>query len=371
MRTLHRLLYRDIAGSVAFVAIAFLSLFFFIDFVEALNRSVQRATPLMPAVLDTVLRLPGHLYELAPITVLIGTIYSLSRMAQASEFTVLRTAGLTPGRALRLLLLPGAVFGALTFAVGEWLVPWAEHASVTLPEGTSRGSAGPAGGAWMKDRGGSSPEAHSSAVHVSMALPDGGLKGVRIFEFDKDNQLVRRIQADTAVVDRQGRWSLSQVQLTDWPTQGPQAQTFGVSDSRLDTLDWQGSLTNDVVAAAVLPVETMSTWDLWRYSRHLWSQDQSAQRYEIRFWKRALYPFSCLVMAALALPFAYLSARSGGVSLKVFGGVMLGISFVLLNHLAGHIGLLRDWAPWAAAVTPALLYTGLSLAAFGWLVRLH
>jgi lipopolysaccharide export system permease protein len=60
---------------------------------------------------------------------------------------------------------------------------------------------------------------------------------------------------------------------------------------------------------------------------------------------------ACLVMVALALPFAYLHARAGGVSLKVFGGIMLGISFVLLNNLAGHLGLLRDWTPWIVAAS--------------------
>ena len=44
--------------------------------------------------------MPGHLYELAPIAVLIGTIYALARLAQSSEFTILRTGGLGPGRAL-------------------------------------------------------------------------------------------------------------------------------------------------------------------------------------------------------------------------------------------------------------------------------
>ena len=58
-------------------------------------------------------------------------------------------------------------------------------------------------------------------------------------------------------------------------------------------------------------------------------------------------------MVALALPFAYLHARAGGVSLKVFGGIMLGISFVLLNNVAGHIGLLRDWTPWVVAAAPS------------------
>ena len=93
------------------------------------------------------------------------------------------------------------------------------------------------------------------------------------------------------------------------------------------------------------------------------------QRYEIQFWKRALYPFACLVMVALALPFAYMHGRGGGISLKVFGGIMLGISFVLLNNVAGHLGLLRNWTPWIVAATPSTLYLLLSLAAFSWLVR--
>jgi len=75
------------------------------------------------------------------------------------------------------------------------------------------------------------------------------------------------------------------------------------------------------------------------------------------------------VMVALALPFAYLHARAGGVSLKVFGGIMLGISFVLLNNVAAHLGLLQNWTPWIVAATPSLIYLMLSLGAFSWLVR--
>jgi lipopolysaccharide export system permease protein len=128
-------------------------------------------------------------------------------------------------------------------------------------------------------------------------------------------------------------------------------------------------LSASVVAAAVLPIDTMSTVELFRYAQHLASNEQAGQRYEIQFWKKALYPFACLVMVALALPFAYLQVRSGSISLKVFGGIMLGISFVLLNNVAGHLGLLRDWTPWIVAAVPSLLYLWLSLAAFGWLVR--
>jgi lipopolysaccharide export system permease protein len=71
----------------------------------------------------------------------------------------------------------------------------------------------------------------------------------------------------------------------------------------------------------------------------------------------------------LALPFAYLQARAGGISYKVFGGILLGISFVLLNNVAGHLGVLRDWTPWVVAAMPSAIYLLLSLAAFAWLVR--
>ena len=45
------------------------------------------------------------------------------------------------------------------------------------------------------------------------------------------------------------------------------------------------------------------------------------------------------------------------------------ISFVLLNNVVGHLGLLHAWTPWLASSLPSLLYLGLSLAAFTWLVR--
>ncbi|MGV3497758.1 MAG: LptF/LptG family permease, partial [Hydrogenophaga sp.] len=141
-----------------------------------------------------------------------------------------------------------------------------------------------------------------------------------------------------------------------------------VQVQQLPELRWRSTLDPDVVAAAVLPIDTMSTLELWRYTDHLSTQEQAAQRHAIRFWRKAFYPFACLVMVALALPFAYLHARAGGLSYKVFGGVMIGISFLLLNNVFGYIGNLNQWQPWLAAASPALIYSVVSLGAFGWLV---
>ena len=105
MRTVRRLLYRDIVWSVVFVAVAFLSLFFFIDFVDELENIGRNGYTALHAAIAAALEQPGHFYELSPICVLIGTIYSMARLAQSSEYTILRTGGLGPVRALRLLAL--------------------------------------------------------------------------------------------------------------------------------------------------------------------------------------------------------------------------------------------------------------------------
>ncbi len=375
MKTVRRLLYRDIVWSVVFVAVAFLSLFFFIDFVDELDSVGRNGYTLGHAALRTLLAVPGHFYELFPIAVLIGTIYAMARLAQSSEFTILRTAGLGPGRALALLALPGLIFAVLTFVVGDYVAPHTERQAVALKAGVRGGLQLGSGGAWLKERRamtGNSVDTGAErniSVNVTAAAGNGTLLGIRIFEFDSDGRLRTGIEAKNGLVQRDGTWRLREVQRTDWPVPDNDQGKVALQRLVLPELSWHTSLNSSVVAAALLPVQTMSTIDLWRYTSHLADQDQAVQRHEIQFWKKALYPLACVVMVALALPFAYLHARAGGVSYKVFGGIMLGISFVLLNNASGHLGLLRHWTPWVAAVAPSGLYLLLSMGAFAWLVR--
>ena len=144
--------------------------------------------------------------------------------------------------------------------------------------------------------------------------------------------------------------------------------TAKVSTTHLPLLAWPSTLTADMVSVALLKPDKMRTMDLFEYTRHLDANGQQSQRYEIEFWRKVFYPLSCLVMVVLALPFAYLHFRQSGITSYVFGGVMIGISFFLLNNVFGYIGNLRNWWPWITAAAPGMIYSLLSLGAFGWLV---
>ena len=367
MRTVRRLLYRDITASVMFVALAFLSLFFFIDLVDELDGVGRRGRGVSDALLAAVLELPAHFYDVFPIAVLIGTIYSLARLAQSSEYTILRTGGLGPGRALSLLAVLGVIFGFVTFIAGDVVAPASERKGLLLKAGGGGGAKIEGSGAWLKEKRETPDGEHTFSVNVNGANATGGLISIRIFEFDSDGRMVQRIAALEGQVAENGTWQLNDVEITRWPK--ARAQKSLVEVERPKNLVWRSTLTGGVVTAAVLPLASMTTLELWRYSEHLSDQEQAVQQYKIRFWRKALYPLACLVMMALALPFAYMHARSGSVSLKVFGGILLGISFVLLNNLTGFIGTLQGLTPWIAAAMPSMIYLLLSMAAFAWLVR--
>ncbi len=381
MRTIRRLIYSEVLSAVLFVTLGFIALFFFFDFVDDLPNVGRDAYRLSHSLAYVSLLVPSHLYELLPITVLIGTIFVMARMAQSSEFTILRTSGLGPWRALRSLLVLGAAFVAFTFAVGDYLAPLADrNAQLLKARFQGRISVGQTG-AWLKEK----QADRSYAVNIAALTPDGQMRGVRIFEFDAKGFLLSLTQAATGQFSSGpgapgNVWVLGQVERTLFtvpaeytaeskaPGEAAAGPSARVQRLQTTTVAWPTDITPEMVSVALLKPERMATLDLFDYIQHLEANGQTSQRYEIEFWRKVFYPLSCLVMVVLALPFAYLHFRSGGITSYMFGGVLVGISFFLLNNVFGYIGNLNAWWPWLTAAAPGLIYSLLSLGAFSWLV---
>ena len=383
MRTIRRLIYREVLLSIALVAMGFLALFFFFDLVDELqylgrNNGLPSGLPtasdiyqIRHALVYVSLLIPNHLYELLPISVLIGTIFVMARLAQSSEYTILRTSGLDPWRALKMLLGLGAIFVVSSFVIGDYLAPLSERTAQLLKARYQGTITVGQTGAWLREK----QALNTVIANVKTLSPDNKMLAVQIFEFNSKGLVVSKTQAESASFGADNSWQLRNVTRTEFnvlsaavaPSNAGK-QSADVVRNSMASLRWATEITQEMVSVALLKPERMGTLDLFNYIRHLDANGQSAQRYEIAFWKKVFYPLSCLVMVMLALPFAYLHFRSGGVAAYVFAGVMIGISFFLLNNVFGYIGNLQNWQPWLAAAVPGMLYMAVSLGAFGWLV---
>ena len=190
------------------------------------------------------------------------------------------------------------------------------------------------------------------------------LGGVRIYEFDAAYRLRQVTAAERGEYAGEGKWRLVEVSQTLFGPGGPTV-------ARSPEAEWRSAVSPDLLNVLIVAPERMSAWKLYKYLQHLAGNRQKTERYEIALWKKLFYPLATLVMMALALPFAYIDARSGMVGIKVFLGIILGIFFHMLNSLFSHVGLLKEWPPVAAAAVPSLLFFATAILMMLWIERLR
>jgi len=393
MKVLQRYFFVNIAQAVAFVLVAFLGLIAFMDLTQELSSVGKGGYMLQHALLYVVLLVPGNVYRVMPVAALIGTIYAMAQFAQSSEFTIMRASSMSTAMAAGILFRIGIVFVIITFVFGELITPrtapLAERVRLSAKGATV--SAEFRSGMWTKDTihvgGQKGPVTGSRFFNARQIRSDGSLVDVRLYEFDNNMRMHSLITAAKAAFSGNNTWRLDDVTETVFNnsrvlaapgTPVPDGQTiqsaFGldtasVSTRKLPMLDLESEVTPKILSVAASDPERMSANELAVYTRHLAENRQETERFKIAFWKKLIDPLSTLVLMALALPFAYLHTRSGGVSLKIFIGIMIGVSFLLINSLFSHIGLLSTWPAFLTAVAPSLVFLLLAVGALRWVER--
>jgi lipopolysaccharide export system permease protein len=373
-----RYLAKQIYAAFGFILFALVALFLFFDILSELG-SVKGQYTLPLALLHVLLKAPSRISEIIPIAGLIGSIYVFAMLASQSEFTILRIAGLDMRRGLTTLAKISLPLVIITLVMSEWLGPYTENLSDQLRMkalGSSYSSQFKTG-VWVKDRlrdeDGSGPiRPGVRYVNVGKIEQDNGIKNIRMYEFDDAYRLLSIRSAASGRFDQTGTWILDDVTETRFKETKQadplnpvySAQTFSHPIVSLDS-----EVTPQILSVLLVSPEKMSIFSLGRFISHLRDNKQDAQRHSIAFWKKVIYPFTIFVMLALALPFAYLKVRAGSVGIKVFGGIMLGMSFQLFNSLFSNVGLLGSWPALLTALTPPLLYFILAMVGLRWVSR--
>ncbi|CAG7600494.1 LPS export ABC transporter permease LptG [Candidatus Vallotia tarda] len=378
MRLYERYLAKKVYLTLSLLLFAFSGLFFFFDLINELHFIGRGNYKFLYAVLRAVLQIPSRFYEIIPIATLISAIYVFTQMSTSSEFTIFRVSGLSAPYALRSLVKIGWPIVILTFIFGEVVGPYAdqlsEHISLEVPRTSI--SSNFQSGVWAKDTlfcNGTTKKV-TRFVNVGELKPDETISNVRIFEFDAQFHLTSIRTADIGLYVRPGQWLLKgvtevrlyQLALTDTMVKDSLNPVYKSSLILMPEYKMRSELTPQILSALLVSPDRMSIMHLFSYVQHLHANHQNAQRYMIVLWKKLLYPFAVLVMLALSLPFAYLHTRAGSVNTKMFGGIMVGMSFQLFNTLFSHIGTLNAWPAPLTAATPSLVYLVIGLLALLW-----
>ncbi len=275
MKIYRRYLAREVTWAILLVLGGFLALFGFFDMVGEVKNVGEGNYQLHHAVAFVALSMPGRIYELMPITVLIGTLYALSSLARHSEITVLRASGMSTWRLLSGLFLVALVFALITFLIGELVVPPAERAAqqLRLQERGKAVGQDLRSGLWVKD--------DRSFINIRTVMPDTRVQGIRIYEFDSAGKLSSVTEAEEGAYFPPVGWKLKGVVQT--LLHGERSEVF-----KKPEMEWQSALNPDILAVLIVSPERMSLLHLSSYVKHLEENSQKTERYDIALWKKVI-----------------------------------------------------------------------------------
>ncbi|HZM43330.1 MAG TPA: LPS export ABC transporter permease LptG [Burkholderiales bacterium] len=356
MKTLRRYLATEIVAATALVFAALVMLFAFFDLIEQLKDLGRGIYTLRLILLYVLMLVPVHLYELFPIAALIGALFALAQLVAGSEYTVMRTSGVSTARFAATLAVIGLALAMLAFAFGELISPAAEQFAQRLRSQAITGLVAQEfrSGLWVKD--------DKTVVNVGEVLPDSSLKAVKIYEFDDRHRLLSISLAAVGSYQGERRWRLEKVSRTDF-------EDMKTTVREIAQIEWESVLDPNLLTVIMQKPEKMSAWRLYSYAQHLRDNRQKTLRYEIALWAKFTHPLAVVVMMVMALPFAHFQARQAGIGAKIFAGIMLGLVFHFMSKLFSHLGLLNDWPPVAAAIIPTLIFLSVAVGMLWWQER--
>lgn len=361
MKVLTRHVAKEVLIATLFVLVALVALIAFFDLVSQ-ARNIGNRYSISMALFLTMLKLPSRLYEVMPIAALLGAVYTMSRLASNSEFTIMRVAGLSPFRLAGMMTVPALILIAMTYCLGEWLTPAADMMRNDMDNilfNRKLSARGYSSGVWVKDNVKEQQNAGQATVrfvnvHNLIAGEHSRTGAWRVFEFDKDGSLNCVLHAPEASYISGRGWHLKDAKVETLPKiTHDETPMVEKSSARKDVdLMLPSEMRPEILGVLTIKPERMGISDLWQYIAHLKETKQTSDRYQVALWSKVFYPLAIFVMLAVAMPFAYLNTRSGGVSIKIFAGLMIGISFYALNNIFSFLGVLNTWHPMVVAVVP-------------------
>lgn len=348
MRILNRYFWQETSLNIFMIMLGLLSMFSFFDFIQELDSLGRGNYGIKNMLVYVLLSVPGHVYEVVPVAVLIGMMVSLGIFSRYSELIVMRVSGLSMTNIGFTLVKVACLFSAITFLVGDLVTPVSEKMAqrMRIQATDSVVAQDFKSGLWVKDG--------HSFVNVENVLPDATLLNLHIYEFD-DHFRLRSISIAKKGSFVDNRWGLDDVTQTKFNYAKDLAQN-SIQTQFFTKANWNSLIRPELLNVLLVAPEKMSTWNLYAFIDHLRANKQETTRYDVALWAKLIYPLACIVMAIFALPFGFLQQRATGTSTKIFTGVLIGIVYQIMNRVFIHLGVLNNWPPVMSAIIPTVLF---------------
>lgn len=331
---------------------AFAGIFLLVDFLEKVDDFLEYGAPISLYALYLLNLFPVAVAQVIPLATLLAAFGTLGGLSKSNELTAMRGGGISIWKIALPLLVSGLLLSAGLFLVNEFLIPVNQKKIHHILRSELRGKQEilfKRDNIWFRE--------DDTIYHVRQSQPENNLLlGVTILEYDGQFHLISRQDAPLARFV-EGSWVFEDLVSYRYdPDTSMIVERARSPEKTLELTKKPADFTETFYKA-----EQLGFFELRSLVDKMQSEGYNARNYQVDMHARLAYPFTCLTMTMLGIPFALRKGRSASLSVGVTLTVAVGVVFFILQTLLTTLGYSAVVPPFIAAWSALLIFTLLAV----------
>jgi len=325
---LNKYLSKEFIKIVINASLVFFFLGFIMNIFEEVNFFKDFGVTIATPIILSFLFVPSLLNNFFPFVILISGIWFFLKIKKSDEIATMNVSGMSN---LSIILIPsilsimlGIFFITAVNPITSLLVKKYETIKGNYEKDQDYLATVTVNGIWIKERG----EKANYMIRASN-LKGKNLMGVTIYEFDKDNNFTRRIEADSANISSL-KWVLKNIKVIN---------SDGIKlEETIENPYYFSMYDIKKIKSLYSNLDTISFWSLSHEIDLLKQRGYSTREMQVKFHKSLAFPFFLLSMVLLSSVFTV------GVRVKednwsyVFLAIISSVLIFFFNDFSAALG---------------------------------
>jgi len=316
MSIIYKYLNREIFKNFGIILMVVVCIYIAVDFFEKIDDFMEAGLPFSRAAWFFIYNIPFVTAQIMPVGLFLAILVVFGMMSKNNEIVALKSSGISIYALLWPVVSVGVLFTILLFFLSEVIVPistsraneiWLREVRKEPAVNTREKNV------WIKG--------NRTITHVTYYnFAEKSLHGISLNRFDRDFNLVRRVDAKKGVF-KNGRWVLQQgmVQTFDQKTGEYRIDFFEDQAEELDFLP-------EDLKRVMRKSQEMSFKELFNYIKKVEAEGYDATVYRIDLQAKIAFPFVCIILCVLGTGLSNRGRMREGLPVVVAYG--LGIIFL-------------------------------------------
>ena len=336
MNILDRYILRQLLMTFIFSIFALCIIFIIVNLLESLDDFMDHNATLWVVVKYYIVFLPEILKILAPVAMLMATLFSIGKLSNQNEIIAMKAGSMSLYRIMAPLIIFGIFASLVQLYFNGWVVPVAIKKKFEIEQKYlhENKSGGPIYNLYFRD----APTRNVIMQFYDAEIKTGNQTAIEDYTNEIHPRLLRRIEAKRIVWDSvKSTWNLIDAMERTY-TQNLTKVT------KHKSLYMALNMTHNQIIQLRRSPEEMNYNELWNYIGILKRGGKDVRKQLIEYYGNYAFPFANLIVILFGVPFASIRKKNG-IAIQVAAAMIISFAYLVFTKISQTLGYSSELNP--------------------------